>query len=185
MNSGELSFDFCTGGQLIAVDRVHYNKRKPPIIMSGCFSNFLRAAAGCLGTIVVMSSLGCGSGVKPPALHPVSGKVTFDGKPVPGAMLVFIPANEDPQKPSNERSAGKTDDEGTYELTWGIDEVAGSPAGKFKVFITAFKAVDENFDNEEKPPSLIPEKYNSPVSSGLTAEVKEGDENVINFELVP
>ena len=153
--------------------------------MSGCFINFARTIAASLCAIVIMSSLGCGSGIKAPRLHPVSGKVTFQGKPVPGATLVFIPANEDPNKPSIERSAGKTDEQGSYELTWGIDEAIGSPAGKYKVFITAFQEVDDSFDSEAKPPSLIPEKYNSPVSSGLTADVKENDDNVINFELLP
>ena len=144
-----------------------------------------RTVAIGLLTGVLISSLGCGSSTTVPDLYPASGKVTFEGKPVPGAKLVFIPANEDPKKPSVERSAGETDEEGNYELAWGDDQAAGSPAGKYKVIIFAFQKVDSNFDSEDKPASLIPEKYNSPVSSGLTADVKEDSENVINFELVP
>jgi hypothetical protein len=153
--------------------------------MTGRFNILARTVAVSLGTVVIMSSLGCGSSIKAPDLHPVSGTVTFQGIPVPGAKLVFIPANENPAKPSIERSAGETDAEGSYELTWGVDEAAGSPAGKFKVIIFAFQDVDSSYDSETKPPSLIPEKYNSPVLSGLTADIKEDADNVINFELLP
>jgi hypothetical protein len=153
--------------------------------MTGRFLVLVRGAAVNLITVVIMSSLGCGSGSKAPELHAVSGTVTYQGKPVPGAKLVFIPANENPAKPSIERSVGETDAEGTYELTWGIDEAAGSPAGRYKVIVFAFQEVDSSFDSESKPPSLIPEKYNIPDSSGLTADVKKDAENVINFELAP
>ena len=140
-----------------------------------------RAIAYVLCAFVCVSSWGCGSAGKTPDLYPVSGKVTYQGKPLAAAKLVFIPAAEDPKKPSAERPNAETDAEGSYELTWG-DE-AGAPAGKYKVMIFAFAEVADTHDSETAPPSLIPAKYNSPASSGLTAVVTEDDENVANFEL--
>lgn len=151
--------------------------------MRGRVFGFARTLACGLCAVVIVSSLGCGSGVKPPELFPVSGKVTYQGRPVPGAKLVFIPAKEDPKKPPTLRANGETDADGVYELTWGQEQIAGSPAGSFKVFIIAYQAVDATHDSETAPPSLIPEKYNSPVTSGLTAIVKEDGENVANFDL--
>ena len=141
-----------------------------------------RVMAVGLCASIWLSSLGCSGGTKGPDLYPVSGKVTFQGKPLAGAKLMFISAAEDPKKPPAERPAAETDAEGSYELTWG-DE-AGAPAGKYKVMIFAFKEVDDTHDSESKPPSLIPEKYNSPAGSALTAVVKEDGENVANFDLV-
>lgn len=152
--------------------------------MTGRVVVLARTVVCGLLTVLILSSLGCGGGEKPPPLFPVSGKVTYQGKPVPGAKLAFIPANEDPKRPSAAgRASGETDADGEYELAWGVDQIAGSPAGKFKVIIFAFQAVDDQHDSETKPPSLIPEKYDSPITSGLTATVNEDDDNVVNFNL--
>jgi hypothetical protein len=142
---------------------------------------FFVVACG-LVVVACLSSSGCGAKRPPvPELSPVSGKITFEGKPVPGAKIVFIPANEDPKKPPETRPAAESDDAGNYSLMW--DENEGAPPGNYKVIIMAFKQVDEE-DDEVKPPSLIPERYSSPKLSGLKAVVKE-DDNVIDFPLVP
>ncbi len=113
----------------------------------------------------------------------MTGKVTYQGKAVPGAKVSFIPANEDPKKPSPAgRAGGETDADGAYELAWGKDQLAGCPAGNFKVIIFAYQDLGDKADDEVKPPSLIPEKYNNPMTSGLKATVKE-DDNEINFNL--
>ena len=142
----------------------------------------LKAWAVCGALLVAIS--GCGkSGPEIPELFTVSGKVTFEGKPVPGAKVVFIAAKEDPKKPPQLRPSAEADDEGNYTLMWGDNE--GAPEGSYKVIIMAFKEHGPDDDTETRPPSLIPDRYNSPGSSGLTAVVKEDDENVVNFDLVP
>ncbi|HEY2251236.1 MAG TPA: hypothetical protein VGH74_09255 [Planctomycetaceae bacterium] len=136
-----------------------------------------------LAAVLILSSLGCGGAEKPPPLFPVSGKVTYQGKAVPGAKLMFIPADEDPKNPSlGRRASGETDADGAYELWWGKDQVAGCPAGQFKVVIFAYQDLGDKADDEVKPPSLIPEIYNSPATSGLLKTVNE-DENEIDFNL--
>ena len=151
--------------------------------MTGRVIELGRAIACGLVAVLILSSLGCGGGEKPPPLFTVTGKVTYQGKGVPGAKIAFIPANEDPKKPAAAgRAGGETDDDGVYELTWGKDQVAGCPAGNFKVIIFAFQDMGDKADDEVKPPSLIPEKYNNPMTSGLTKTVKE-DDNEIDFNL--
>ena len=85
-----------------------------------------------------------------------------------------------PPKPPAERPSGETDDQGEYDLGWG--EHDGAPVGKYKVVIYAYAPYGPGDDEEQKPPSLIPEKYNNPNSSGLARDVKDTD-NVFNFEL--
>lgn len=130
---------------------------------------------------------GCGGGDTTPVV-PVTGKVTFQGKPLAGASIVFVPADFDPTKPvkkgenvSLERPGGQTDADGAYELMY--FEQTGAPPGKYKVSITAYQARADGDDEESMPPSLIPVKYANPATSGLKADVKEEGENVFNFPL--
>ena len=80
-------------------------------------------------------------------------------------------------------ASGAIGPDGTYTLQ--TDDVGeGAVPGKHAVMITALR-VGEARGPEEKdplPPPIIPNKYGNTSTSGLTAEVKEGD-NVINFEL--
>ncbi|HEY2250329.1 MAG TPA: hypothetical protein VGH74_04680 [Planctomycetaceae bacterium] len=152
--------------------------------MSDKISKSIRKLTYGLTVVAALSSLGCG-GAKTPDLFAVSGQVTFQGQPVPGAKLVFIPQNEDPKSLPRDRSRGETDADGNFEMTWGADQIAGSPAGNYKVIVFAYQDLGEAHDDEITPPSLIPEKYNSPITSGLTATVTEDDENVVNFDLSP
>ena len=135
-------------------------------------------------------SLGCGGGEKVPPLFSVTGKVTFQGKPVAGATVIFVPevppatakSKKDADQPVVKQAAGEADDDGNFELLYGEKHV-GAPAGKYKVAITAVEPLGEGDDSEDRRPSRIPEKFGNPMTSGLTAVVKDED-NVVNFNLV-
>jgi hypothetical protein len=133
---------------------------------------------------------GCsGDGVKPPPLHPVSGRVTYQGKPVSGATVTFIadtkPAAVAPKSKSEPgwpaRCSGEADDDGNYTLAWD-DLHQGAPEGTYKVAITATAPFEEGDDTDEARPNAIPDRFGNPKTSGLTAKVESG-ENVINFDL--
>ena len=139
-----------------------------------------RATAYCLGLAACFSTLACTKAPVPRTdLAPVSGKVTFQGKPLADAKVVFVPTGKD----EPDRPAAVTDAEGAFELI--CDDQAGAPPGNYQVVIMAFKPATDADDSESKPPSLIPVKYNTPKTSGLTAVVKDQDENVIDFTLTP
>jgi hypothetical protein len=119
---------------------------------------------------------GCDSG---PKLVPAGGTVTYNGKPVPGADVVFMPdAGSSP-------SIGRTSDDGRFTLSTGGKP--GVPPGGHKVAITAVRqkrAVSEaesiGMTSEQiaaNHESIIPIKYNNLISSGLTASVADKSQN--------
>lgn len=109
-----------------------------------------------------------------PDLAPVTGIVTLDGKPVPKALVQFIPMATDPAKFNvygGGAAAGYTDEQGRYTLHY--TSVAGAPIGKHLVRIEAS-------DKDGRP--IIPAQYSSSVST-LRQDVKPGN-NEINLDLV-
>lgn len=104
-----------------------------------------------------------------PSLAPVSGTVTYQGKPVANASVVFIPEGD-------RASQGKTDEQGKYELYY-IGDTKGAVPGDHQVKISTQK-VDEYDEVIEK--ETLPPKYNT--KSTLTAKVEYGSKP-IDFEL--
>jgi hypothetical protein len=129
--------------------------------------------------------------VKVPALHPVTGTVTYKGQPVAGATVTFIADTKPPteKERSSDKSApqwaarcsGVADESGNYSLQWD-DFHPGAPPGTYKVAITAVGTFEEGDDPDEPRKNAIPDKFGNPQTSGLTAKVEEGD-NEINFDL--
>jgi len=70
-----------------------------------------------------------------PTLYPVKGKVTADGKPLAHAVVTFLQVDE-----KGTTSVGETDEEGTYELTYGSDP--GTAAARYKVAISYLMGTD-------------------------------------------
>jgi len=118
--------------------------------------------------------------------------VTYNGEPVEGATVTFMATSE-----GGRGAMGTTDASGKYSL---FTFVAGDGAipGSYAVKIsktsggTVAKTAEEATALMETaaagPPKmsdiedLIPAKYKAPQTSGLTAEVKVGD-NKFDFEL--
>jgi hypothetical protein len=109
---------------------------------------------------------GCGGG-----LSEVTGKVTLDGKTVPGLEVRFEP--KDPNIGTT--AIGYTKADGTYQLHYPGDKT-GAPAGEYKVKISGGETEGES----DRPPVRVARKYNS--ASELTATVTPG-ENTINFDV--
>jgi hypothetical protein len=108
---------------------------------------------------------GCGSG-----LNEVEGKVTLDGRTVPGLEIRF-----EPKDPSVGTTAiGYTQADGTYKLHYPGDKT-GAPAGEYTVTITG-----GDKGGESGPPVRVASKYNS--KSQLTATVTSG-KNTFNFDV--
>jgi hypothetical protein len=122
--------------------------------------------------LAALISVGCSRG---PKLVSASGTVEYQGKPVPGANVVFVPDAE------GQPATGTTDDQGRFTLT-----TSGSPGarlGSYKVTVRAVKAIRKISDEEflHMTPeqanalheSLTPQKYANVITSGLTATVKD------------
>ncbi|WP_152101147.1 hypothetical protein [Lacipirellula parvula] len=133
--------------------------------------------------------LGCGDGHPP--LAPVSGVVTFGGKPVETGTIAF-------HQPGGRSAAGALGPGGAYKLTT-FEAGDGALLGTHKVVIDAVrvsggpppaKSFADEIKQSQMPQTsagptvqrLVPENYASQTSTPLEAEVKSED-NVINFHL--
>jgi hypothetical protein len=134
------------------------------------YSNGLLILTTLLFSLILGIS-GCHQG---PATARVTGTVTFDGKPLPNALVEFFPED------GSRSSVGSTNAEGFYELKFSATAIGAIP-GRHKVVI---RTVTGESDSENKVTNkeILPDKYHK--KSELTADLKSGKQ-VVNFDLMP
>lgn len=119
------------------------------------------------------------SGCSGEPLGQISGTVTYQGQPVTSGSVVF----EDSSAGISVNAPLGPDGSFTVE-TFDRD---GLPPGTYQVAVSPRGFATEGAPlvtpgNESAPASPIPSKYHTPATSGLTREVKVG-ENVFKIEL--
>jgi hypothetical protein len=144
-----------------------------------------------IGLTALCSGLGC-SDPGPPRdteglqnLQPVSGSVSFQGQPTPGAMVYFFPA-DDPESPDR-RIAGIVEVDGSFEMksTVGAGSRPGVEPGEYLVSIVWTELVDPHDQDSDEGPDKLPVKYKDCKTSGLRAEIVEGSNELEPFDLIP
>ncbi len=133
--------------------------------------------------------LAAGCGPKEVPRGPVRGRVTLNNQPVPGATIVFE------SKALGVAQTATLDADGRYEFaSYGA---SGLPAGSYKVSVSAGRFMQPGEEipfvapkakgaaPEPKKTVAIPDKYAKAETSGLTADVKAGDNPVFDFDLKP
>jgi len=108
----------------------------------------------------------------------VKGTISYQGKPLERGEIIFFPEF------GAKIGHGQIQPDGSYELTT-YEEGDGALLGKHEVAIISERDMEGVLPEDPEAdlePSLIPTKYNLQKTSGLTAEVKEGG-NEINFDL--
>ena len=125
---------------------------------------FRRDRFACAFVLVACLLSGCDDGR--PEIAPVTGAVTLDGAPLPGATVVFTPRD-----PGLKPSRAVTNDAGRYELTY-LRDIKGAVVGTHEVRITT--------RTEHKPVERLPARYHSDTE--IEAEVSP-DGGEINFDL--
>ncbi len=145
------------------------------------------------GLLVCVLLTGCGSDL--PDTVPVSGTVTLDGDPLEGATVNML------SDESNIVASGKTDANGEFTVNTviGSQTVEGAVVGAHKIAVVKTESGGQDMKDpkemmaemttnpaitsEYKQTHLIPERYNNPTMSQLTAEVTESGPNEIELEL--
>ncbi len=137
-----------------------------------------------LGLLLLAVAVGCGNDGRPP-LAPVSGIVTLDNEPIAGAAVMFMP------QAGGRPAQGVTDAAGKFRLTT-FEDNDGALVGNHQVTITKLEvtgmpATTDGLSGMVDPSQIketwiIPQKYSQPGTSGLTANVAKGMDE-LKFEL--
>jgi hypothetical protein len=157
------------------------------IVRSGLLLGILAAFSGCSG-----GSDAEGGSRKP--VFKVTGKITFSGGPVSGAMVGFIPREGQPV------ATGRTNDSGVYTL---MTYEPGDGAAKGDYSVTVFKSASgggpavevahgpsaegtSSHDAKETAADdegALPAVYKSAASTTLNATVEVDGKNTFDFDL--
>jgi hypothetical protein len=123
-------------------------------------------------------SLGsCRRGDSP--VFPATGKVLYKGKPAEGARVTFVPLTDsDPKKP---KPGGQVESDGTFRLST-YASYDGAPPGRYAVLIV-YPSADRKVDDENAGPDLLHGRYADPNTTPLTAEIKEGTNELEPFNV--
>jgi hypothetical protein len=124
-------------------------------------------------------TIGCG-GASGPVMGKVSGKVTYQGKPLTQGTVSFV--SNDPNGANANSVIGP---DGSYSLQT-TNPSDGAVVGEYRVIVSD---IDPNSVNTPAPGEpvkkaqrIIPEKYEKPETSGLTRKVEKGS-NTIDIAL--
>jgi hypothetical protein len=142
----------------------------------------MRCMTWTIGMVAALAitAAGC-SGGDELLLADAAGTVTYNGDPLEGATVIFVPDSGLP-------ATGVTDADGRF--TWNTRGEPGAVIGAGKVAITAVEQLivvegreptAQELENMSR--SLIPDKYGHPMTSELTAAVKEDEKNEFTFAL--
>lgn len=134
-----------------------------------------------LGLALLFGLCGCG-GAKGPELARAGGTVRYNGSPLAGANVIFIPE-------SGPAAHGDTDADGKFVLKTRGQQ--GAMVGPGTIVITAVEQQGEFKGEEEMTTeeisnmykSLIPDRFGRPDTSGLSAVVDPKGPNEFKLEL--
>lgn len=132
--------------------------------------------------LVLLSAAGCRDDGKV-SVYPVQGKVTLNGAPLEGATVQFFTNDESLRVPGVPIPAGTTDAGGVFQLS-AYGKADGAPAGDYRVTINQMQVTNDAEDPEQMTSvDRLKGRYSNPDSSGLTATVKEDDNELPAFDL--
>ena len=132
--------------------------------------------------LALLPAAGCGPGEIEIPCQPVSGYVLMNDRPIAEATVVFHPTGATEQP--GPKPIAYTDEDGYFELTT-IKTGDGAPAGTYAITIELRDLRQAGEETVRDGPSLLPERYSKPDSSGFSYTVIEGDNEVPPLVLTP
>ncbi len=124
----------------------------------------------------------CGRGDHKP-LVPVHGRVLFDGKPIPHALVVFHPLEGEGSQ--GVRPRGHVAADGSFELTSYATRDGAYP-GEYRVTVEWWltRATAKTPEGTNLPPTnRLPARYGKAETSGLLARIEPGTHELPTFHL--
>lgn len=144
---------------------------------------------------------GCGPSTKLPPTVPVTGNVTFNGSPVEGATVTFVPVDA----MTGKTASGDTDAQGNFQLQTFVaatTQAKGALVGDYKVTVTKMAdapppmAAPKYMEGGTPPATsvgmkggpeqakiVLPANYADAEKSGFTANVKSSGNQPFTFAL--
>lgn len=130
-----------------------------------------------VGATAVSLSGGCGSKTPAPGPATVRGKMTLNGQPVAGGLVVFTP---DAQRGGRGKPAvAETGTDGGFSLQ--LDGSAHIPPGWYRVSLAPPPVIPDPAAASQSP--AFPAKLARPDLSGLEREVQAGHNHVFEFAI--
>ena len=111
----------------------------------------------------------------------VDGVVTYEGKPIDEAQVVFHPL--DAMAAPDNRPLGITDEQGHFRLTT-FEANDGAPTGTYKVTVSWQDRVLVGEEAIRSGKSLIPVVYNDPAKTPLEHTVSKDQPQTLQLALV-
>src|SRR5688572_28230018 len=134
-----------------------------------------------LSIALLSAALVAGCDQSPYGLAPVSGLVTLDGNPVPGAQVSFQPQGGSGNENPGPGSTGVCDSSGRYELKTIRDEPGAVPGPHAVRIYGPREAVSSGSDTDAPGrKELFPPRYN--FQTELTFEVPPEGSTTASFE---
>jgi hypothetical protein len=131
---------------------------------------------------VATVAVGCG-GEAEHQTYPVSGTVTRNGQPLEGVELVFFARDDANSLKTVPTPEGKTDSSGRFQLST-FARGDGAPAGTYGVAAVWMKVTQPADDPEQiVEVDQLKGRYANHESSGLTAEITQGENTLPPFDL--
>ena len=128
-----------------------------------------------LGIITLLG--GCGTKTierEAEPVHPVRGKVMFNGRPAVKAQVRFHPTDG---SSSGRIPSARTLKDGTFRLTT-FGDGDSAPPGRYVVTITM-----RDFEADGETTNVLPTKYAKPDTSDIRVDIKPGDNQLQPFIL--
>jgi hypothetical protein len=146
--------------------------------------------AGLVLLSLATASAGCGARGPTVALHPTTGRVLFQGKPLEGVLVTFRPLAAEPGMTLS-ASMGQTDADGKFHLVTAVGEegrtLDGAPTGDYAIALAPAGKVDSaDFLNKQfarTPPNPIGNRFANAQTTGLKATIKPGPNELEPFDL--
>jgi len=136
-----------------------------------------------LGSVVLGAAVlgGCGKGLSVPSTAPVSGTVTYKGKPLQG-IRVTLHSQEESDK-TQFIPAGQTGPDGKFKLSTGAPG-NGAPLGTYVVtFDKPEIGSPASTGSVETEIDAFAGKYSDPAHSKWTVTIEQGENSLPPFDL--